>query len=369
MKIMELSKNIKTKLYGSFIFILTIFLSIFGCIMIYSATICRAYPSYIFLKKQIAAMIIGIILCGVISNLKPLVFKKLTLPAFIVTIILLIVALFSPAVKGAHRWITIPFLGNFQPSELAKVVSVLLVADFLDSYRSKIINGEKKFWILFAMICSLCLLIVIQPDIGFPFIIITVFFIILFIYSVKLKHLLKAFLLISIVLILFLFSKPYRIKRILAIKDAHNYKETNYQLNQSILSLSRGGFYGCGIAKGVFKEFYIPELHTDFIFSLIGEELGFVGTVSVILAYALFAFLGFSIFYQLSTFNRGFYPSILALGITLTIILQAYLSIAVTTKLFLPKGIGLPFISYGGSSIIVNFLSVGILISVSNTKK
>ncbi|MEM4367845.1 MAG: FtsW/RodA/SpoVE family cell cycle protein, partial [Candidatus Anstonellales archaeon] len=298
------------------------------------------------------------------------ILKKLTFHIFIITIILLILTLFTPAVKGAHRWITLPFLGNFQPSELAKVTSVMLTAYFLDSYRSKIINGEKKFWILFGMICLICFLIAIQPDIGFPFIIITVFFIVLFTYSVKFKHLLKAFLLILIVFTLALFSKPYRIKRILAIKDTQKYyKDTNYQLNQSILSLSRGGFYGCGLAKGIFKEFYIPELHTDFIFSLIGEELGFIGTISIILTYALFAFFGFSIFYKLSAVNREFYGSILALGITLTIILQAYLSIAVTTKLFLPKGIGLPFISYGGSSMIVNFVSVGILISISNSRK
>lgn len=360
---MDLDKNLKIKFYGSFVFTLAVFLSIFGCVMVYSSTVCKAYPSYIFLKKQIIAIILGIILCGFISNVKLKILKKLTFPIFIITIILLILTLFTPAVKGAHRWITLPFLGNFQPSELAKVASVMLTAYFLDSYRSKIINGEKKFWILFGMICLICFLIVIQPDIGFPFIIVTVFFIVLFVYSVKFKHLLKAFLLIFIVFSLALFSKPYRIKRILAIKD------TSYQLNQSILSLSRGGFYGCGLAKGIFKEFYIPELHTDFIFSLIGEELGFIGTISIILAYALFAFFGFSIFYKLSVVNREFYGSILALGITLTIILQAYLSIAVTTKLFLPKGIGLPFISYGGSSMIVNFISVGILMSISNSRK
>lgn len=338
--------------------------------MIYSATICRGHPNYIFLKKQIIAIIIGVVLCGFVSQIKLQVFKRLTLPFFLVTIILLIIVLFTPAVKGAHRWISLPFIGNFQPSELAKVTSVLLTAHFLDSHRSKIINGEKKFWILLGMICLICLLIVIQPDIGFPFIIITVFFIILFTYSVKFKHLIKAFLLILIFFSLALFSKPYRVKRILAVKDAQKYqRDTSYQLNQSILSLSRGGFYGCGITKGIFKEFYIPELHTDFIFSLVGEELGFMGAVAVILAYALFAFFGFSIFYQLSTSNIGFYGSVLALGITLTIIIQAYLSIAVTTKLFLPKGIGLPFISYGGSSMIVNFLSVGILISVSNSRK
>ncbi|MCS7231507.1 MAG: FtsW/RodA/SpoVE family cell cycle protein [Elusimicrobiota bacterium] len=361
--------NIKLNFYKNFLFILVIVLSFFGCIMIYSATVCRAYPNYTFLKKQIIAIVIGTILCGFTSYLKPKILKKITLPLFIFTIFLLIAVFFFPKVKEVHRWIPLPFLGNFQPAELAKVVSILLIAKFLDSYRSKIINGEKKFWILFLMIFTLCVLIAIQPDLGFPLIIFCTFFIILFVYSVKLKHLLKAFMLILIFFTLAFFSKPYRVKRILSLNNSQKYqKETAYQLNQSILSLSRGGFYGCGITKGIFKEFYIPELHTDFIFSLIGEELGFLGSSLVILAYVFFAFLGFSLFYKLSHSENGFYGSILALGITLSIILQAYLSISVVTKLFFPKGIGLPFISYGGSSIVINFLSIGILMSISNNK-
>ncbi|MEN3014099.1 MAG: FtsW/RodA/SpoVE family cell cycle protein [Endomicrobiia bacterium] len=361
----------KPKLFSNSLFFLSLFLSVFGCIMIYSATVCKSYPNYIFLKKQIIAIFIGLIICILTSHLTSQFFKKITSFLFIITVILLISVFFFKKANYANRWIVLPFLGSFQPSELAKLVSVLITAKFLDLYRSKIISGKKEFWILFFLISVICGLIIIQPDLGFPLIIFSVFLITLFIYSVKLTHIFKVSLLIILALTLAFFSKPYRVKRVFSMNaNTHKYQKNEaYQINQSILGLARGGFYGCGLTKGIFKEFYIPELHTDFMFSLIGEELGFLGTFLVVLLYGIFAFLGFSLFYSLYNSHRGFYGSVIALGVTLTIIIQAYLSIAVTTKLFFPKGIGLPFLSYGGSSIITNFLSIGILISISNTEK
>ena len=364
----DLEKN--KKFYYNGLFFTSIILSIFGCIMIYSATMCKINPTYLFFKKQIFALIIGIIICIIFANINHRYFlKKLTYPLVVITLILLILVMFFPKIKGAHRWIQIPFLGSFQPSELARITSVLLIAKFLDEYRSKVTNGEKEFWIMMGIIFLFCFLILLQPDAGIPMIIFSITFILLFCFSVKLKHLLKIALIIILVLSVALLTQPYRKKRILSFASKNNDKNPiSYQIQQSIFAISRGGLLGCGPGKGLFKESYLPEFYTDFMFSTIGEEFGFIGCMLTIFLYILLSIFGFNIAYKTYFTPHGFYSSILSLGLILNIIIQAYISIAVAMKLFLPKGIGLPFISYGGTSIIINFLSIGIILNICKTK-
>ncbi|MCX7957075.1 MAG: putative lipid II flippase FtsW [Endomicrobia bacterium] len=366
----NINEGSNIKYYGDVMFFITLLMSLFGIIMVYSSTACKADGTYTFLKKQIISLTIGIFLCGFMANVRYTLLKKITNFLFFLNIILLISVFFFPSVKGAHRWIFLPILGNFQPSELARLALILFIAKYLDSHRSKIIDGKKQFWVLFSVVLVFCVLIGIQPDIGTPAIILSTFLILLFVTSVKLKYFLKILFIFLSLLFVALIIEPYRIKRILALSDKDKYqKSTGYQLEQSVLSISRGGFYGCGLTRGIFKEQYLPEIHTDFIFSIIGEELGFIGSSAVVFSYVLLGILGFLIFYKLQHSNNGFYGSIITLGIVINILIQAYLSMSVTTKLFLPKGIGLPFISYGGSSLIVNFLSVGIVISIARNSK
>lgn len=350
-----------SRYYGNLIFILVLIMTITGWIAIYSTTVCKASSTFLFLKKQIIATILSIFLCGIVANMNyRVVIKKITYPLAILTFFLLIVVLFTKEVKGAHRWIQIPFFGNFQPSELAKFTTVLIIARFLDEYRSKVINGKKEFWMMNGIISVFCILILLQPDIGIPFIIFSVSIILSFLYSIKIKHILKTFLIILILLSVGIITQPYRIARIFSFINKDKPHSTSYQIEQSLLALSRGGILGCGIGRGIFKESYVPEVHTDFIFCTIGEETGFIGCIIVISLY-FFLFL-FCVLIAQNT--KDFYGSILVVGLALNIIIQAYLSIAVSTKLFLPKGIGLPFISYGGSSLIINFLSIGCILSV-----
>ncbi len=353
--------NKKFKLYGNIVFILALLITFAGWIAIYSTTVCKASSTFLFLKKQIIATILSIFLCGVVANTNyRIVIKKVTYPLAILTFLLLIVVLFTKEVKGAHRWIQIPFFGNFQPSELAKFTTVLIIAKFLDEYRSKVINGKKEFWIMNGIIFIFCILILLQPDIGIPSIIFSVSIILFFLYSIKTQHILKTFLIILVLLSVGIITQPYRIKRIFSFINKDKQDSTSYQIEQSLLALSRGGMLGCGIGRGIFKESYVPEIHTDFIFCTIGEEAGFIGCIITISLY-FFLFL-FCLLIAQNT--KDFYGSVLVVGLALNIIIQAYLSIAVATKLFLPKGIGLPFISYGGSSLIINFLSIGCILSV-----
>jgi len=367
---LQVDSGKNTKLYYNSLFFVSIILSICGCIMVYSATVCKANPTYLFFKKQIVALIIGIIVCTIFANIDHrYFFKKLTYPITAITLILLILVLFSPKIKGAHRWIQLPFFGSFQPSELARITSILLIAKFLDEYRSKITNGKKEFWMLLTIIFVFCFLILLQPDAGIPMIIFITTFFLLFCYSVKIKHLFKVGIIIILVLFFALLTQPYRVERILSLSSTNKDKNPySYQIQQSIFALSRGGFFGCGIEKGLFKEYYLPEFHTDFMFSIIGEEFGFLGSIFTIFLYIVLSLIGFTIAYKTSLLPQGYYSSILSLGLTLNIILQAFISIAVATKFFLPKGIGLPFISYGGTSLIINFLSIGIILNVCKTK-
>jgi cell division protein FtsW len=364
----ELEKN--KNLYYNGLFFISILLSIFGCIMIYSATVCKTNPTYIFLKKQVIAILIGLLGCIILANTNHKIFlKKLTYPFSIITIILLILVLFSPKIKGAHRWIQIPFFGSFQPSEFARITIIMLIAKFLDDFRSKITNGKKEFWILISIIFIFCFLILLQPDAGIPMIIFTTTIIILYSFSVKTKHILKIGIIIIIALSFALLTQQYRIKRVLSFSSSNKDKNPYYyQIQQSIFAISRGGFFGCGIENGLFKEHYLPEFHTDFMFSIIGEEFGFLGCIFTIIFYIFLSLFGFTIAYKSSLSPQGYYGSILSFGLTLNIIIQAFISIAVAMKFFLPKGIGLPFISYGGSSLIMNFLSIGIILNVCKTK-
>ncbi|MCS7227876.1 MAG: FtsW/RodA/SpoVE family cell cycle protein [Endomicrobia bacterium] len=345
--------NIEIKSYGNILFFTVLCLSIFGCVMVYSTTVCKSIPVYQFLLKQTFAVVVGLFLCYILANINyKRILKKITFPLSIISIILLVVVLFFPKIKGAHRWLPIPFLGYFQPSELARFVCILITAKFLDEYRSKISNGEKEFWLLMFIIFFICFLILLQPDSGIPAIILAVTLLLLFISSVKLQHIIKILLIIIFILSVSLITKPFGKRRLFAFIFPQKYeKSVLYQIEQSILALSRGGMLGCGLGKGMFKEHYLPEIHTDFVFSTIGEELGFL------IAHKAFYTPG------------GFYGGILAIGLILNIVIQAYFNIAVVTKLFLPKGIGLPFISYGGSSIIVHFLSIGIILSISKHNK
>jgi len=364
----ELEKN--PKFYYNGLFLTSLALSIFGCVMLFSATVCRTNPVYVFIKKQIFSFILGIIICIIFANLNhSSVFKKITLPLCIITILFLILVFFFPKIKGAHRWIQLPFLGSFQPSELARITTVLLIAKFLDEHRSKITNGKKEFWILISIIFLFCFLILLEPDAGIPLIIFITTFSLLYCYSVKIRHLVKVAILVVLVLSTALLTQRYRIERIVSLSSNEKAKNPySYQIQQSIFALARGGFFGCGIGKGLFKEYYLPEFHTDFMFSIIGEEFGLIGSILTIFLYFLLSIFGFSIAYKTSQVTQGYYGSILSLGLTLNIIIQAFISIAVTTKLFLPKGIGLPFISYGGTSLIINFLSIGIILNVCKTK-
>lgn len=351
-----------TKYAGDIFLFIVLGISIFGAIMIFSATAQQNVNPYFYFLKQVFSIFLGLVVCYIASKIKFLHYKKVTELFLGITIILLIfVILFGKEIKGAHRWIQIPFFGNFQPSELAKISIVLFVAKYLDTYRSKIISFQQQSWVMLSVVIFVCGLIIIQPDIGIPMVIFSTTIILLYLSGVKEKDIFKLLLPIFLVIVVSIIFAPHRIKRLTAFMNPWKYQtKEGYQLIQSYLALSYGHITGRGLGKSQFKEFYLPEAHTDFIFSVIGEEWGFVGSLCVVLSFVILFFIGLKIAQQV----KSFYGSILVYGLTLNIVLQAFLNIAVTVGLVPTKGLGLPFISYGGSALITNFLSVGIILSV-----
>jgi cell division protein FtsW len=272
-------------------------------------------------------------------------------------ILLILVLIFSKKVYGAKRWL---FIG--QPSELAKFSLILFWADYLDRRKSRL----QYFWkgLIPPLFITIVYIgsIIVEPDIGIPIIIVSVIFILLYVSGVKIRHLILISSISLIVFFLCILYKPYRIQRIFAFLDPWKYKEgVGYQIIQSLLSLGSGGFIGKGLGQSELKKFYLPGQHTDFIFSIIGEELGIIGTLFIVLVFTYFLYTGFKI----AKDAPDLFSKLLALGLTLSIVLQAYFNIAVCCSCLPPKGISLPFISYGGSSLVITLISIGILANIS----
>lgn len=350
------------KYYGDLFLFLVLGISFFGAIMIFSTTAPQNAGPYLFFKKQVIFIFIGLVMCCLVEKVKFQNYKKITEILLAVNVLLLVYVLFfSSEIKGAHRWIKVPFFGNFQPSELTKITVVLFVAKFLDRYRSKIVSFKREVLVLLGVVFFICAIIIIQPDIGIPIVIFSTTISLLFISGVKLDVVSKVIFIMLLILAISTILAPHRIKRIMTFLDPWKYHNAEgYQLVQSYLALSYGHLLGRGLGKSQFKEFYLPEAHTDFIFSVIGEELGFVGSVGVIVAFVIFFFL----VTKMAEGTESFYGSILIYGMALNIVLQAFVNVAVVCGLLPTKGLGLPFISYGGSSLITNFISVGIILGV-----
>jgi cell division protein FtsW len=339
-------------------------LVLFGLTMLYSTTSGNIGAS--LLVKQVFWVFIGI--AG--ATLVNFIGYKNILPysphLIGLSCILLIMARFSRPINGAYRWISIPGgMGNVQPSELAKLAIILFLAYYLPKHQRQI-NSSIKNLIYPLFVCGIVLLLIlIGKDLGTTILLAAVIWIILFVTGVKLRFLFPPLLLIpAIPLILKLYSKV-RWVRITSFLNPERYQQsTGYQLWLSILAIGSGSWTGLGFAKSRMKAEYLPEAHTDFILSIVGEELGFIALLMLILAYIVFLILSVYI----STRAKDKEGIVLGFGLSAMIALQAITNIGVVSGAFPTKGVPAPFISYGGSNIIICLVSVGFLLSISNYK-
>lgn len=339
-----------------------------GIVMIYSSSAVYAYSqtgdSMYFVKRHIACLAGGVIAAIVCMSIPIKAIAKNAKWMMLFLIVLLILVLIpgiGSEAGGARRWIR--FLGiGIQPSELVKFALVFYLADL--TARKKYLMQNFKYGILAPMtiIGITSALVLIEPDMGTAVAILVAGVVMLFVSGVKLKHL--SYVAVGAIPVVgaAILMEPYRIRRILTfINPWSDAKGAGFQLVQSFIALGSGGFWGAGLGMSRQKLFYLPASHTDFIFSIIGEELGFLGTVGILTLFALFLWFSLRICFKL----HDTFASRAVMGISIIIAFEVIVNIGVSTGMLPTKGLPLPFISYGGSSLISHLAACGLILNLA----
>jgi len=339
-----------------------------GIVMVYSTSAIiasdRFGDPYYFLKRQALFGGIGFVLMFLMMFFPHEILRRFAYPIFILSILLLI-AVLIPGIGyragGSTRWLKISGF-SFQPSEFAKLGLIVFLAYLLTKKEEKIRSfffGFLPVILLSGVVIGLTLK---EPDFGAALFLTVIVFLLLFISGARVIYILGAFLMTAPVVYYFLMNAEYRYKRLMGfIRPWDDPTGTSFQIIQSFLSFGSGGLFGLGLGEGRQKLFFLPAPYTDFIFSIIGEEMGLVGAMVVVLLFFILAFRGVQI--GLSLQDR--FGSYLALGITLMIALQAVINMGVVLGLLPTKGLTLPFVSYGGTSLVANLMGMGILLHLS----
>ncbi|HQJ15760.1 MAG TPA: putative lipid II flippase FtsW [Candidatus Omnitrophota bacterium] len=349
------------------IFMTSMMLICIGIVMIYSASGIYALNQYrdgfFFLKRHLLFIFIGLLATFSVMAFDYRKLKKYARPALWVAFLLLVLVLvphIGREVSGARRWFRIKFV-SFQPSSYACIALIVYVADFIDRKGNFIRTIRWGLLPVMSVLALMSGLILIEPDLGTTLAIGAVVFVMLYVSGVRLAYL-GSIILSSIPALYFLiFSIPYRRMRILAFLNPWaDPKGSGFQIIQSQVALGSGGIFGVGLGHSQQKLFYLPAAHTDFIFSIIGEELGLIGTLGVIILFIVFIKQGLMIVKHAPD-KFGYF---LALGLVLLVSLKAMVNIGVSCGILPTKGLPLPFISYGGSSFIFDMMSVGLLMNI-----
>ncbi len=348
------------------IFIITLILLMIGVVMVYSSSAIYAHEKFgdsaFFLKKHLWFLFIGFVLMlySMSINLAEIErFTKVLMIAAILFLLLVLIPGIGVSAGGARRWFRIGAL-SFQPSELAKFALILYLARFFSRKGYKIKNLFLGYLPLLSVISLTSALVLLQPDLGTAISIFFVGILIVFIAGGRIKHLLTTALLGLPFLYYLIFSVPYRRQRMLIFLNPWQDREgSGFQIIQSFLALGSGGLFGVGLGQSTQKLFYLPQSHTDFIFSIIGEELGFMGAASIVILFGAVIWQGMRAFFKESRpFNK-----ILIFGITNMIAFEALINMGVSVGAFPTKGLPLPFISYGGTSLVFHMAAVGLMLS------
>ncbi len=342
----------------------------FGLVMVYSASAITAqdklHDGLFFLKRQAAAAGLGLLAMVATMKLGYRRVARLAYPLLIIAVILLIAVLvpgIGTKVGGAKRWIRFPGV-SIQPAEIVKVVWVIYLSYSLAKKREKVKSFSIGFVPHLGLAGMLVLLCMLQPDFGSSVALLFLMFVLLFAAGAKLSYLVGMVLAALPAAYIAIASSPYRMKRVTAFLDPWaNRQGSGYQVAESLMSIGSGGLSGLGLGDGRQKLFFLPEAHTDFIFAIIGEELGLIGAGVLMLLYGVIIWRGI----RAALSATEAFGTYLALGITSLIAFQAVTNMCVAMGLVPTKGLTLPFISYGGCSLVMLMGAAGLLLSVSGT--
>ncbi|MDP2644176.1 MAG: putative lipid II flippase FtsW [Desulfobacterales bacterium] len=351
-----------------------LFLVGIGIVIVYSASSAYALSTfgndYFFLKKQLVFFLLGsaaLLICRHV----PLNFvHAMAYPALFLAMVLLLAIHLTPfgnTVNGSARWLR---LGNFsfQPSEPARLALVIYLSHSISKKGLRIREFSIGLLPHILVLATFVGLIALQPDLGSIVIFGAITWILLFVGGARFFHLTPIFLTTLPLLYLYLMSATYRMRRLLSFWNPWQYaSDEGYQITHSLMAFGSGGIWGAGFGNSYQKLFYLPEPHTDFIFSVIGEELGLVGVLLILGLYIFIFWRGLSI----SRLTGDAFESLLAVGLTISIGLQACVNMGVVLGLLPTKGLTLPFISYGGTSLITNLAAIGLLMNIAakNTRQ
>jgi cell division protein FtsW len=357
----------KRLVHDHWLFFAATLLALAGLFMVGSASTHVALASTedpsAYLWKHMLHLVLGFagLIAAMSFDYPRLANGKVILTLFGVTLLALVVVLAMPAAGGAHRWIQLGPL-RFQPSELAKLVTVLFMAYVLSKKEGSVNNPWAVPIPGGLFVGALAVLVVIEPDLGSAVLMVGVACLMVFAAGLHWRYVALAGGLGAAVFGLAVIAEPYRLRRIVSyLNPTADLQGVNFQLHQSLIALGHGGVTGMGFGQGQQKWHYLPAAHTDFIFSVVGEEVGMLGTLVLLAAFLLIFWRGMRA--ALRAPDRfGFY---LALGITNLIVLQALINMCVCLGLLPTKGLPLPFISYGGSSLLVSMTAMGLLLNVS----
>lgn len=350
------------------LFISVVILAIFGCIMIYSSSYIWAEykfnDAFKYFKNQFVFLIVGIILMYILSRINYNFYKNKSNLIIIICFILLVLVLI-PGIgvvrNGSRSWFGIGGFG-IQPSEAAKIGLVIFVAKYLSNNYSIMYDIKKGVLPIMSIIIIFFMLIMLEPDFGTAMVITMALVAMIFISKVKLSFFVKIGVVGLLGIVALIIIAPYRMARIVSFLNPWSDPlGSGFQIIQSLYAIGPGGLFGMGFGNSIQKHFYLPEPQTDFIFSIVSEELGFLGVLIV----SIFFIFIFYRCIKISLNTKDLFGKYLSFGLSFMIIFQTILNLCVVIGLVPVTGVTLPFISYGGSSLLVSMASVGIILNIS----
>lgn len=368
--------------------ILTLILTGFGLLMVFSASssftlLGRKFSNdpFFFVLPQFQYAVMGIIAMLIAMSIPYKRYKKLFIPMFLVTFVMMIVVLFMPATNGAHSWINVFGLFSFQPTELAKITTILYLSALISKKGERFRDLRSGYFPVFFIVSLMAGLVMLQPDLGSCMILVSACLIVMYAGGASLKHMLGSILIVALVLGLVLGAKElltpktpdeasaassYKVDRIQAYLDPFaDIKGSTQNLYNSLIAIGEGGATGAGYGQSIQKLSYLSNPHNDFIFAIIGEEFGFIGTAVFLLTYLYFLWRGILV----SLRCTDIFGTLAGVGIVGLIGIQAFINIGGVTNTIPLTGVTLPFISAGGTSLLITLFSMGILLSISRDSK
>lgn len=349
------------------LFLIVSALILIGTVMVYSSSSAIAdgsdkYSSHaFFLKRQLVWLAIAYLVMLVAAHINLEKLRPLATPALLGCIALLVIVFATPTIRGTHRWLSLGFM-TLQPSELFKYVLIFYLAHSLSKKGRSLNDARNYLWPYGAIIGAGALLIVLEPDLGSVLVLLSTVIFVFYLAGARISHLIISLGGSTVLVYMLIFVIGYKRTRVDSfLASVADPMLAAHQVKQSILSLAGGGLTGVGLGNGIFKQFFLPEPHTDFILASIGEELGLLGLM-VTLA-LLFGLIRRGL--KISTVQSSRFRFLLASGVTVCLAVNMIINIAVVLGLIPTTGLALPFLSYGGSSLVVSSAAVGILLNLS----